>query len=86
MKTIALEIPEALLWQSGASREEIKRQSQFLLALKLFEVGQITSGQAAALSGQSRVAFLFEASQNGVAVADLDPEELAAEVAQAKCA
>jgi predicted HTH domain antitoxin len=85
MKTIALEVPESLLWQTGASREEVKRRAQFLLALKLFEVGQITSGQAALLSGQSRVAFLLEASQNGVPVADLDEDEIAEEVAQAKC-
>jgi predicted HTH domain antitoxin len=83
MKTIALEIPESLLWQTGESTEQLRTRAQFLLALKFFELGQITSGQAAELSKLSRVEFLFKASEHGVAVADLDETELAKEVARA---
>ena len=83
MKTIALEIPESLLWQTGESVERLKARAQFLLALKFFELGQITSGQAAELSGLTRVEFLFKAGEHGVPVADLDQEELAREVAHA---
>jgi predicted HTH domain antitoxin len=83
MKTIAFELPESLLWQTGVSKEQLKARGQFLLALKFFELGQLTSGQAAELSGLSRVAFLFEASKHGVPVADLDEAELAKEIARA---
>jgi predicted HTH domain antitoxin len=83
LKTITLEIPEALLWKGGESREAVRRESQFLLALKLFEVGKITSGQAAELSGLNRVDFILAASRDGVPVADLDEEEIAQEASRA---
>jgi hypothetical protein len=59
MKIIRLEIPESLLWQTGESSEQLRARAQFLLALKFFELGQITSGQAAELSKVSRVEFLL---------------------------
>src|SRR5438105_4856514 len=83
MKTIALEIPESLLWQTGESTEQLKARAQFLLALKLFELGQVTSGQAAELSRMSRVEFLFKAGEHGVPVADLDQAEIEKEIARA---
>ncbi|MCG6941611.1 MAG: UPF0175 family protein [Thiohalocapsa sp.] len=36
-------------------------QGRFLLALKLFELGRISSGKAAILSGMGRVEFLLAA-------------------------
>lgn len=83
MKTISLEIPEALLWQTGQTPEQLKARAQFLLALKFFELGQMTSGQAAKLSGLTRVEFLFKAGEHGVPVADLDETDLAKETARA---
>ena len=83
MDTLTIQIPEALLLQTGVSREALERESQFWLALKFFERGQLTSGQAAAMCGMNRVDFLFEAGRQGVPVADLDGEELAREVATA---
>lgn len=81
MASLTIQIPEALLMQTGASREALERESQFWLALKFFERGQLTSGQAASMCGMNRVDFLFEAGRNGVPVADLDGEELSRELA-----
>jgi hypothetical protein len=83
MKTISLEIPESLLWQTGESTADLKARAQFLLALKFFELGQMTSGQAAKLSGLTRIEFLFKAGEHGVPVADLDENDLAKEAARA---
>ena len=83
MKTIALEVPEALLWQTGESTDQLKARAQFLLALKLFELGQLTSGQAAELSRMQRAEFLIKAGEHGVPVADMDDGELAKEIARA---
>jgi predicted HTH domain antitoxin len=79
MKSITLEVPESLFWHPAKSAEVVERRCRFLLALKYFELGEITSGQAAAMAGISRVQFLTEASRHGVAVADLDEDELRSE-------
>jgi predicted HTH domain antitoxin len=79
MKTITLEIPDSLFWHGAKSRDAVEQRSRFLLALKYFELGEITSGQAAAMAGISRVNFLLEASRHGVPVADLDEEEMRSE-------
>lgn len=73
-------IPEALLLQSGASREALERESRFWLALKFFERGQLTSGQAAAMCEMNRVDFILEAGRQGLPVADLDGDELEREL------
>ena len=39
MDTLTIAIPEALLLQSGASREALERESRFWLALKFYERG-----------------------------------------------
>ena len=80
MKTIALEIPASLLFQTGESPEQLRDRAQFLLALKLFELGQITSGQAAQLCQISRFSFLLKAGEHGVPIADFSDDEIAAEI------
>lgn len=60
--------------------EDLARQSQFLLALKFFELGRLTSSQAAEMCGMNRVDFLVTASQTGTPVAHLDEDELRQEV------
>ena len=76
MTTIQVQLPESLLLDSGQSVDDLQKRSQFLLALKYFELGQLSSGQAASACGTSRAAFLMEASRLGVPVADLSPEEM----------
>lgn len=66
---------------TGQSAEEFVREAKFLLGLKLFEIGKISSGRAAQLADVSRVEFLFRAGQAGVPVAELDEEELDREFA-----
>lgn len=82
--TLSVKVPEALLLQTGGSVEELSRQSQFLLALKFFELGRLTSGQAAEMAGLNRVDFLVAASRHGVPVADLDSAELSQEILNAQ--
>jgi hypothetical protein len=83
MTTIQLQVPEALLLQSGEGRGALEKRSQFLLALKFFELGELSSGQAAAMCGCSRVVFLMEAARSGVPAADLSDDELTLEFSHA---
>ncbi len=78
--TLAIDLP-ACLTLHAKDRAEVERRSKFLLALKYFELGEISSGQAASMAGMGRVAFLQEASRYGVPVIDLNEEEMAQEFA-----
>ena len=78
--TLAINLPACLTLQ-GKSRAELEQRSKFLLALKYFELGEITSGQAAQMAGMGRIAFLNDASRNGVPVIDMNTEEMELEFA-----
>jgi hypothetical protein len=53
------------------------------MAVKLFEMKHLCSGQAALLAGIDRAMFLMRLSEQGVAMIDLPPEELADDVRHA---
>jgi len=80
MKMIELQVPDALLLEDGGSLKDLAAQSQLLLAAKFFELGRLSSGQAAEMCGMNRVDFLFELGRLGIPVADLNPEELQEEL------
>lgn len=48
--------------------------------MKLFEIGRVTSGQAAALAGISRPAFLLSGERFGTPTVAWDAAEIAAEL------
>ena len=50
------------------------------MAVKLFEMGRLTSGQAAHMAGVSRVQFLLECSRFGVPSVSWEQEEIEAEL------
>lgn len=83
MASIHLDLPDSVLLASGQSPDEFASEAKFLLALKLFEVGRLSSGKAAELSELPRVEFLFRAGRMNVAVADMDQEELDRELLDA---
>ena len=78
--TLEIAVPDSLLLNSK-DRESLEQRSRFYLAMKFFELGELSSGQAAQMCGLSRVAFLFEAGKLGIPVAELSEDELAGEFA-----
>jgi predicted nucleic acid-binding protein len=62
------------------SDEQFSEEAKFLLAAKLYEIGKLTSGQAARLCGKERVAFLLSLPRVGVPVSNLRPEDAQAEI------
>jgi predicted HTH domain antitoxin len=80
LTTVEISVPASLLLHSK-DLASLELRSRLLLALKFFELGELTSGQAAEMCGLSRVAFLFEAGKQGIPVSELSDDELAAEFA-----
>lgn len=78
---LMLEFPIDALALPGASPESLASEAKFMLALKLFEVGRLSSGKAGQLCGMGRVEFLLAAGRAGVPVATLDEEEISSEFA-----
>lgn len=76
--TVEIPVPDSLLLHSK-DLAALQMRSRFLLAMKFFELGELSSGQAAEMCGLSRVGFLFEAGKQGVPVAELSDEELSGE-------
>ena len=55
-------------------------EAKLLLAIKLYEVGKVSLGQAAKLAGFSKRAFMDVLGRHHVPLFDYDPDELRQEV------
>ncbi len=76
MKQITLEYPEDLELAVFTTEEELQAQIRLMAALKMFELGKLSSGKAAALAGMSRVAFFEQCGLYGVSIFNYSPDEL----------
>jgi len=61
------------------SKEEFEDEARYLLALKLYELGKISSGKAAKIAGISRVAFLLRMGMYRVSPFQMNLDEIIAE-------
>ncbi len=74
---------EDLLLSLKESPAEFEAEARLLLAVKLYELGRVSTGWAAELAGMSRVAFLFALDRFGLSPIGVDPDELAEDMAHA---
>jgi predicted HTH domain antitoxin len=76
MQTVTLELPEEPLLSLKQTAEGFRKELKMLAAVKLFELGRLSSGRAAQLAGMSRVAFLLSLQHYEVSPFHISPEEL----------
>jgi predicted HTH domain antitoxin len=60
----------------GRRGEELSLELRLASALKLYELGRISSGLASALAGMPRAKFLQVCGQYGVSIFQVTPEDL----------
>jgi predicted HTH domain antitoxin len=57
-RRITIDIPETVLLAEKTDEANFARELRVLAAVKLYELGRLSSGRAAELAGMSRVEFL----------------------------
>jgi predicted HTH domain antitoxin len=82
MATIALTYPEGLENAVHLTPAEFEAQLRLMAALKMFELGKLSSGKAAELAGMTRVEFWEMCGRYRVPVFNYAPDELEHELRQ----
>jgi predicted HTH domain antitoxin len=77
---LSIEYSEDVLLSTGLPERDFNEEARFLLAAKLYELGRLSSGQAATLCGKGRVEFLLSLPRIGVSLSNLRPEDATSEL------
>jgi predicted HTH domain antitoxin len=83
MVTIEIQLPEETLLSLKESEASFAQEIKMLAAVKLFELGKLSSGRAAQLAGMSRIQFLMSLGRYQVSPFNLTAEELRRDIANA---
>jgi predicted HTH domain antitoxin len=75
MSTLTAEYPEELLKTLRMSKDEFESEARFAMAAKLFELGRLTTGQAAQMVPMERYDFIKRLGDLGVAALSWEPSE-----------
>lgn len=81
---MTVEYPDTLPDTLNMSSGDFEREAKMAMAVKLFELGRVSSAEAAQLAGLERVPFLLSLYRYGAAMSNLDEEELRQEFTNAR--
>lgn len=71
-----MELPDEVLSVLGTDAASATEKIRLLAAMKLYELGHVSSGLAAELAGLARVEFLAKLEEYGVSPFQLSPQDL----------
>jgi predicted HTH domain antitoxin len=80
---VTIPFSEDLLLSLKETPEEFEAEARLLLAVKLYELGRVSTGRAAELAGMGRVEFMFALDRFGLSPVGVDPDELESDLANA---
>jgi predicted HTH domain antitoxin len=80
---LTLDYPDMIPDVLQESRQQFEREAKMAMAVKLFELKRLSSGMAARLVGMPRADFLMQLHEFGVAMIDLEEQELETDVQNA---
>jgi len=76
MERVTIEVPEKVLLAEKMDAQSFAREIRILAAVKMYELGRLSSGRAAELAGMSRVGFLLALERYRVFPLAAELEEL----------
>jgi hypothetical protein len=82
-RVLRINYPEDLLLSLKESPEEFEKEARLLLAVKLYELGKVSTGVAAKIAGVGRVAFMMALGRFGLSPLTTDPREITGDLARA---
>jgi predicted HTH domain antitoxin len=62
------------------TKDEMEQHIRLMAALKMFELGKVSSGKAAELAGMSRIDFLETCARYRVSIFNYPPDEVESEI------
>ncbi len=80
-RQVVIDVPETILLAEKTDEESFAREIRVLAAVKLYELGRLSSGRAAELAGMSRVEFLLSLPRYKVFPFEAELRDLEAQIA-----
>jgi len=80
IEELKIKYPSGFEYAVHMTKEEMEHHIRLMAALKMFELGKVSSGKAAQLAGLSRVEFLETCGRYRVSLFNYPPEELEQEI------
>ena len=83
-RTLTIEYGDEVLLALGVSPEQFNEEAKLLVAVKLCELGRLSTGAAARLAGISKPLFLSKLADYGVDTFRLSEEEIRQDLTSAR--
>ena len=83
-RSVIIDYGDDVLLALGLTPEEFREEAKILIAVKLYEMGRLSTGAAAELADVPKPLFLTKLADYGVDTFDLSKEELQRDLAIAR--
>lgn len=77
---LVLDCPDSILEALRLTPEEFARDAKYMVAVKLVELGRISTGKAAELVGISKPVFLMEMGRYRLSALPVEKEQLVSDI------
>lgn len=83
-RTLTIDYSDEVLLALGCSPKQFNEEAKLLIAVKLYELGRLSSGAAAKLAGIPKPLFLMKLADYSVDAFQLTEEDLQQDLASAR--